>query len=95
MEEIRKYELDSDDFDNFKAAAQKWLDKFGLHEWEVDFTFETCDDNTTKFRLLSAYAKRRCMKFLSCFLTICGLCLALRLMPAIGNVLRWNGPIMR
>lgn len=58
MEEIRKYELDSDDFDNFKAAAQKWLDKFGLHEWEVDFTFETCDDNTVAKCLVNREGRR-------------------------------------
>lgn len=58
MEETRKYELGPRDFDNFRIAAQEWINKLSLHDWEVDYTFETCDDNAEAKCLVNREARR-------------------------------------
>lgn len=34
------YNLTQEDFQTFKAECQKWLDFFGITEWEISYSFE-------------------------------------------------------
>ena len=41
MEKLQK--LTKTDFETFKKECQKWIDKFGLHDWNVKYQFVKID----------------------------------------------------
>lgn len=45
------YSLTEDDFQTFKSECQKWLDFFGLTEWEISYRFEYLETGRAESRI--------------------------------------------